>query len=456
MKNNKEKKYAFISEDRSLTGIYEGKENLPDQPNNPCKIIKIFDQDEGESFLNHAQGLLELGYTFPEMTKFLDVRAKGNDKKNPIYYVVFSKRYSGVFSKAEIKLIPEDEPIALKKKFYLLKSAINYFEENESLYQYGPFYVVNSVRISGIFTDIDKIHSFIANNHDGAVIKECDNLTMAEAQLKNHQEKSPNPSTFIVVIAQHYSGIFNTEERKVIPKGESIYYEKRFESPDEAIRDFDKNEPIYRDKAYYVIQSNQISGIFTETKLVEPFIKHGIDVKIEKHKTLKEAQQHFQQLKANEQAVIAYVDGSYCTTTMLSGYAYLLITHQRIIFENKGASFCDNDMRHLNGELEAVMNCILKAIELGFKKIIIRYDAAVIFAWSNKESRHKQSSSSRMLSKRYFEFITRARAYIEIEFEKITAHNHRYYNDRVDFLAKQAAGNRQLDIFFKNRNAYFS
>lgn len=451
----KKRKYAYISEDRSSTGIYDGKETLPEQTTNSCITIKISDQNEGESFLNHAQGLLELGYTFPEMTGLLDGRVKGNDKKNPIYYVVFSRRYSGVFSKAEMKLIPDAELLAMKKKFYLLESAINYFEENELLYQYGPYYVVNSDRINGIFTDIEKIHSLIENDHN-AVIKECDNFTMAEAQLKIHQEKSPKPSTFIVVISQHYSGIFNTEERKLIPKYESIYYEKKFKSSDEAIRDFDKNEPIYRDKAYYVIQSNRISGIFTEPKLVEPFIEHGIDVTIEKHKTLKAAKQHFQQLEENERCITAYVDGSYCSATMLSGYAYLLIVHQRIIFENKGASFCDNDMRHLNGELEAVMNCILKAIELRFKKIIIRYDAAVIFSWSTKESHHRQSPSSRMLSKRYFQFITRMRAYIEIKFEKIKAHSHKYYNDRVDFLAKQAAGNRQLDISFKDRTAYFS
>ncbi|BBN97585.1 RNase H family protein [Sporolactobacillus terrae] len=101
--------------------------------------------------------------------------------------------------------------------------------------------------------------------------------------------------------------------------------------------------------------------------------------------------------------------------------------------------YYDNDMRHLNGELETIMNCTFKAIELEFRKITIKYDATVILSWAYKESLRKQSSSSRMLSKRYHGFIEGMRVYIDIEFKKIKAHSHKYYNERVDLLAKQAA-----------------
>ncbi|GAY78719.1 ribonuclease HI-related protein [Sporolactobacillus inulinus] len=397
----------------------------------------------------------QFGYTFRQTVGILNNRISGLDNQNPTYHVIFSNEYSGVFSSQEMRFISNKEQFIVNKKFYLEESAINFFKKNIDSYLNERYYLVISERVQGIFTDIDKLQPFVDTD---TVIKEFDDLLTAEKRLKNYIKRQKKKAGYIVIFSKNFSGIFNIKEKSLIPKHESIYYEMRFKSEKEAIDDFLKNEAIYHKKTYYVIQSNRISGIFSGLELVKPFTKDGMDVTIKKHNTIKEARAHFEQLKelnGLERQVVAYVDGSYCSKTMLSGFAFLLVAHHRVIFEDRGASFCDNDMKHLNGELEAVMNSILKAIDLGFTKIIIRYDASVILSWSNKESQRVRSNNSRLLSKQYHEFINRTRAYINIDFEKVKAHTHKYYNDRVDYLAKQAAGNRTLEATFDKRSEYF-
>ncbi|MCJ8223667.1 viroplasmin family protein [Bacillus paralicheniformis] len=332
----KQKMYAFVSSDESVTGVYKGYENVPDIEDNNSITVKVTYEDEGQSLVDHWVGLIKAGVPIEKANEYLRKRISGEDKKNPVFFVIFGKRHKGVFTHEEKEIIPDEEKMRYAKKFYTKDAAIRNFEEM------------------------------------------CSQFT----------------------------------------------------------------------SAFYLVSSSKVHGIFTDLSLVKQLVHNATDVVIEKYKTQKEAEERLNEIgevrEKGTGSASVYVDGSYNASTHLSGYGFVISFQGKIVYEEKGASLCHNDLKHVNGEIEAVINGIMKSIELGFKKVVIYYDFMGTSLWALRGSRSKKSDIV-FVADQYKAFVERARNYIDISFIKLKSHSGDYFNDRADFLAKQGAGNIGLD-----------
>ncbi|MEC2335176.1 RNase H family protein [Bacillus subtilis] len=263
------------------------------------------------------------------------------------------------------------------------------------------------------------------------------------------QGKDKRNPVYYVVIGERYQGVFTKEERDLIPDNEKIYYNNKFYTRDIAMKVFDRRFQELA-QTFYVVISNKVNGVFKDGEMINQ-LRESLDstsnLVIEEYRNLTEAEESFNRrvipLSKKEifkdPSIHAYVDGSYSPRTRVSGYGYVLVYQGDIICEEKSSSICMNRLRHLNGELEAVMNSIMKAVELGFKEIVLHYDFYGSQRWSVKKVKSK-STSVTTTSNQYRDFIDRMKQYIDIKFVKIKSHSGVYFHDRADFLAKQAAG----------------
>lgn len=138
-----------------------------------------------------------------------------------------------------------------------------------------------------------------------------------------------------------------------------------------------------------------------------------------------------------EKTCIAYVDGSFNIANSKYGSGIILIdsNHNEYSFMESGEDKDLASMRNVAGEIYASIRAVKEAINLGFEKIIIHYDYKGIECWAkglwkaNKEG-----------TKAYKNYMKEKSKEIEIDFVKVKAHSGVLYNEKVDVLAKKAAG----------------
>lgn len=133
---------------------------------------------------------------------------------------------------------------------------------------------------------------------------------------------------------------------------------------------------------------------------------------------------------------IAYVDGSFRESERVYGYGLVFISNGcEEYFNEKGNKEEYLSMRNVSGEIWGAMVAIKKAIERGFKKIIIYYDYLGIEKWARGEWKTNKEGT-----RLYKKFIDKVSNGIEIEFRKVLAHSGNKYNELADSLAKKAVG----------------
>jgi ribonuclease HI len=139
--------------------------------------------------------------------------------------------------------------------------------------------------------------------------------------------------------------------------------------------------------------------------------------------------------KGNEiRSVIAYVDGSFSEDIGAYSFGCVILAGDKI--ERLSGSNIDQSavtMRNVAGELLGAMTAIKWAYENKYSKIIIFHDYEGIAKWITGEWKAKQEAT-----KKYIEFVTKYKKYIDIGFSKVAAHTGVIYNEEADILAKEA------------------
>ncbi|WP_238907500.1 MULTISPECIES: ribonuclease H family protein [Clostridium] len=197
-------------------------------------------------------------------------------------------------------------------------------------------------------------------------------------------------------------------------------------------------------KKYYAVRKGKVPGVYESweecKKVIDGF--SGADYKAfgSREEALAYAENRdiskSHKEKAQEVgAVIAYVDGSYSDTAKRYSYGCIMITPEGDIIKKSGYG---EDQRALNirnvaGELQGAMYAVKSALDLGYKRLIIRHDYIGISKWFNGEWKAKDE-----IVKIYVEYMSKFKNRIEIMFEKVTAHSGDYYNEEADKLAKNA------------------
>lgn len=190
---------------------------------------------------------------------------------------------------------------------------------------------------------------------------------------------------------------------------------------------------------YYAVRKGKTPGIYTTWDECKIQV-HGFKGAIYKSfKNIKDAENFLnykeEDLKIDENTVIAYVDGSFKEKDMSYGSGVVYITEAGIeeLYKKYDDSFACH--RNVSGEVKASELAIEKAIEDGKEKIVIYHDYQGIASWAEGDWKTNND-----LTKSYKSFIEDAKKKIDVRFIKVKGHSNDKYNDLADKLAKKAVG----------------
>ena len=153
----------------------------------------------------------------------------------------------------------------------------------------------------------------------------------------------------------------------------------------------------------------------------------------EKNAGSKSAAEFFTQ---NENAAVAYVDGSFNIKTHKFSYGAVILHGGETLCFNK--VFSDTEMakmRNVAGEIMGACAAMQWAADNGIKELCIYYDYAGIEFWCTGVWKTNLSYTAR-----YVEFYRGISEKVKIRFYKVKGHSGDKYNDMADKLAKEAAG----------------
>lgn len=137
----------------------------------------------------------------------------------------------------------------------------------------------------------------------------------------------------------------------------------------------------------------------------------------------------------SNQAVVAYVDGSFKDGINRYAFGCVIATPNKEIIKESG---CGDDpdaiaIRNIAGELLGTLFACKWAITNGYKTIEIRHDYEGIAKWFTGEWKAKNT-----IVKKYIEQMEKNKQLLSISFTKVKAHTNEPLNDEADKLAKSA------------------
>ena len=132
---------------------------------------------------------------------------------------------------------------------------------------------------------------------------------------------------------------------------------------------------------------------------------------------------------------IAFTDGSYDAKREIYSYGVVLFdagdeTRQ---FQYNGKNELFKESRNVAGEIDGAIKATEKAIQFGYKELIIFHDYEGLGAWA--EGRWK---AEKPVAKNYVAKINQLRKDIQLIFCWIRGHTGIHYNELADRLAKEA------------------
>lgn len=142
--------------------------------------------------------------------------------------------------------------------------------------------------------------------------------------------------------------------------------------------------------------------------------------------------------KANNEEVIAFVDGSFDKGKGLCGSGIVILRNVKSDIPFKEIKFSTKDKYNqwnIQGECEAALESIRWAISEGYNKIAIYYDYQGIGSWANREWKAKND-----YTKSYVQKFDELNRHIEIDFVKVKGHSKNKWNDWADKLARESLG----------------
>ena len=144
---------------------------------------------------------------------------------------------------------------------------------------------------------------------------------------------------------------------------------------------------------------------------------------------------------SQEDALVAYVDGSYNDETKEFSYGMVILHKgETEYFSEKVEDAELTEMRNVAGEIKGAEAAMRYAVEHQYQKLLIYHDYEGIQKWCTGEWKAKKGGT-----KAYQEYYKSISNEIDIKFVKVVSHSNDKYNDIADELAKAA-------IFGTNKN----
>ena len=141
------------------------------------------------------------------------------------------------------------------------------------------------------------------------------------------------------------------------------------------------------------------------------------------------------EIPAQEDKIIAYVDGSYEHSLLkyAFGCVFLLPDGRRLTENGSGNNPESAKLRNVTGEMLGAMFAVQFAIKNGYPKIEICYDYEGVEKWVTGVWKSKTE-----LTQKYAQAMRSWGTKVQISFTKVAAHTNVYYNEMADQLAKAA------------------
>lgn len=191
---------------------------------------------------------------------------------------------------------------------------------------------------------------------------------------------------------------------------------------------------------YYAVRAGRKTGIFRTWDECKEQVS-GFSGASYKSFTTKEEAEDFlnsgaKKAIADENTVIAYVDGSYHIHTREFSYGMVILQDgKEYCFSKK---FEDSElalMRNVAGEIMGAKAAMEYALQHGIKSLMIFHDYEGIAKWCLNEWKTNKEGT-----RKYKEFYDSIKDKIQIQFVKVKGHSNDKYNDMADRLAKDALG----------------
>lgn len=129
----------------------------------------------------------------------------------------------------------------------------------------------------------------------------------------------------------------------------------------------------------------------------------------------------------------AYVDGSYNPNLKKASYGLVMFLGKEVL-ELRGMAFeTDNRVSNYDGEIQGAIKAMEICASRGVKKLFLYYDFIGI-----KDDGKGKKKIKKVIGERYREYYRYLKDKVMIDFVKVKAHSGEKYNNRADFLAKQA------------------
>lgn len=193
-------------------------------------------------------------------------------------------------------------------------------------------------------------------------------------------------------------------------------------------------------KKFYAVRCGRKEGIFTTWEECRAQVSGFSGAEYRSFLTLDEAAAYLENAPAEEaleeDAVVAYVDGSYDQESNCFSYGMVILEHgEEKTFSER---FEDPElaaMRNVAGEIKGAEAAMAYALANNRRRLVIYHDYEGIAKWCLGEWKANKEGT-----KAYRAYYELARQRVEIRFCKVTGHSGDHYNDYADRLAKEALG----------------
>ncbi len=198
---------------------------------------------------------------------------------------------------------------------------------------------------------------------------------------------------------------------------------------------------------YYVIKKGRKTGIFNSWAECKSQIDGFSGAVYKSFKTESEAKAYLSgdmsegsakvsEAEIPEDAVIAYVDGSYNIATEEFSYGMVILRDgEEICFSEKVEDKSLASMRNVAGEIKGSEAAMRYALEENINTLVIYHDYEGIARWCLGD--WKANKAGTIAYKKFYDSV---KDRIDIRFVKVKGHSNDKYNDMADELAKRAVG----------------
>lgn len=195
-------------------------------------------------------------------------------------------------------------------------------------------------------------------------------------------------------------------------------------------------------KKFYAVRQGKVTGVFTSWDECKDSIDGYPGAEFKGFMTRTEAESYMNgegistAVKPREDAVIAYVDGSYKADTNEFSYgAVIFVNGEEFEMSHAYNEPEYAEMRNVAGEIVGAGQVMKYCVANGIKKLDLYHDYEGIAKWCTGEWK-----TTKPVTKRYKEFYNSIKTKLDVRFIKVKGHSGDEYNDRADALAKSALG----------------